>query len=322
MNKTWLLILSILFIGCVSETEYKKVVDENKKLKSEIHELKFGIPTLLSDAKKLNELGSFRDAREKIEILMQKYPNTKETAEAKKMLPSIEEELLWAKIKSSNILNSLDLIDDYEDKYSKGKYSKKVYGLKITALSEKDKDAYENAKSINSISALNNYLDGFPNGKYRSAARKEIASLKKANEKAAYENAKKRNTSSSWTAFLEEYPKHWDKRNIEEKIITLKVDEIMGDRNTGKLPSFSRTTYGYSSSSSVAIKNDTGYDLTVRYSGPSVREIVIPEGSTKETSLKSGAYKIAASAGGLHYAGRESLSGSYTSKYYITRSRY
>jgi len=72
----------------------------------------------------------------------------------------------------------------------------------------------------------------------------------------------------------------------------------------------------------VTIENDTGYRLTVRYSGPSVKEIVIPRGSSETTSLSSGSYKIAASANGLHYAGRESLSGSYSSKYYISTSQY
>jgi len=88
------------------------------------------------------------------------------------------------------------------------------------------------------------------------------------------------------------------------------------------LPSFAQTNSGYSSTSSVTIKNDTGYELTVRYSGPSVTMISIPRGGSKTTSLSSGSYKIAASAGGLHYGGRESLSGNYSSSYYISTTRY
>jgi hypothetical protein len=50
--------------------------------------------------------------------------------------------------------------------------------------------------------------------------------------------------------------------------------------------------------------------------------IEIPSGGTSTVYLSSGTYKIAASACGANYAGTESLSGSYGSTFYISRTRY
>ena len=319
MNKFLILLCLIFLSSCVSESEHQKVLDENSQLKAQLHELKFGIPNLLDDANRFYNLKDYSSAKEKIDLLVQKYPSAVETTEAKKLLPTITEELLWQKVETTK---NLDLVEEYKSQFPKGKYIKLVSKKKRAIIAEIDKSAYEDAKSSNSITGFNSYLEEFPKGKYRSRVREKIAAIKKKVVKQAYENAKRKNSSYAWANFLKDYPKHWDRRSIREKIIRLKVDEIMGDRNTGELPSFSQTDYGYSSTTSVTIKNDTGHKLTVRYSGPSVRMIEIPRGGSKTTSLSSGDYKIAASAGGLHYGGRESLSGTYSSSYYISTTRY
>lgn len=319
MKQVLLLFILTITAGCVSEVEHRRILEENEKLKTELDDLKFGIPNLYTESKKLFELGDFEGAKSKIDILTERHPDAVETIELKEILPIIEEEILWNIVNNSN---SLDSLEKYREKYPRGKYSRKVYSKKKEIIAQIDKSAYEKADSINTMTAYNTYLEEHPNGSYRSKAREKIASFKKKYEKQAYEDAKRKNTSYAWNEFLKEYPNHWDRRNIKEKIISLKVDEIMGDANTGALPSFSQTNYGSSSSSSVTIKNNTGHSLTVRYSGPSVREIVIPRGGSSTTSLTSGYYKIAASAGGLHYAGRENLSGSYSSTYYISTTRY
>ena len=167
-------------LGCVSETEHQKAIDENERLKAEIQELKFGIPNLLKDSKKLFELGDYAAAKGKIETLVQKHPNATETMEAKKMLPTIKEEILWNRIERSD---DLELVEEYRDNYPKGKYSKKVYSKKKEIVAKIDRSAYENAKSQNTISAYNSYLDDYPKGKHRSKVRGKIAVIKKANQK-------------------------------------------------------------------------------------------------------------------------------------------
>jgi len=149
-----------------------------------------------------------------------------------------------------------------------------------------------------------------------------LSELKIANEERAFENAQQANSSRIWKRFLEDYPNHPQSKSIRKKIIDLEVDEIFGDRTTGRLPSFDKIGGGYSSTSSISIKNDTGCGLTVRYSGPETRMVEIPAGGTRNVNLSSGSYRIAASACGANYAGTEQLFGEYSSSYYISRSRY
>lgn len=123
-------------------------------------------------------------------------------------------------------------------------------------------------------------------------------------------------------SFLEDYPNYKDANAIRDKIIRLEVDEIMGNRNTGQMPTFNQNGYSISSASSVEITNNTGCSLTVRYSGVDVKMIEIPQGGTRRVTLSSGIYKVAASACGENYAGTENLSGSYSSTFYIETRRY
>lgn len=181
---------------------------------------------------------------------------------------------------------------------------------------------WQDINSKRYLSLIDKYSDKYPKGKYTNSVKNIKREIITENEKTAYQKAKDINSSMGWLSFLNEYPNHADRENIKDKIITLEVDEIMGKSNTGSLPTFSRTNYGNSSSSSVTIKNDTGYDLTIRYSGPSVIKINIPRGGSRTTNLLSGSYKIAASAGGLNYGGSENISGNYSSSYYIRTSRY
>jgi hypothetical protein len=137
-----------------------------------------------------------------------------------------------------------------------------------------------------------------------------------------YENAKTENTSYAWKNFLDEYPYHVEANIIKDKIIRLEVDEIMGKSSTGKMPSFNQESYGNSSTSYVEITNNTGCNLIVRYSGIDAKVIEIPEGSTQSVYLKSGEYKVVASACSENYAGVENLQGSYSSSFFIKRRSY
>lgn len=135
----------------------------------------------------------------------------------------------------------------------------------------------------------------------------------------SYEQAEIENTSYAWKRFLEQNPNHPNKKEISEKIIRLEVDEILGDHQTGQMPSFDNYSTKHSSTSTVKITNNTGCELTVRYSGVEARILHIPDGDTQTIVLKSGDYRIAASACGANYAGSENLHGDYGSTFYISR---
>jgi len=185
-----------------------------------------------------------------------------------------------------------------------------------------EEESWSNALSSTEISNAENYITSYPSGKYLYLAKQRLSELKVAKEKTDYENALTQNSSSVWKNFVTSYPNRSDIAEIKKRIIKCEVDEIMGERETGRLPSFDQTNTAYSSSSNVSITNDTQCELTVRYSGPDITMIEIPAGGTRTVFLSSGSYRIAASACGSNYAGIEDLHGDYSSKYYIVTTRY
>ncbi|MCB0750022.1 MAG: hypothetical protein KDC52_00965, partial [Ignavibacteriae bacterium] len=65
----YLFLLSIFLSACVSESDHQKVVDErnslsieNENLKTELEEIKFGAPNLLSDGKQFYDAKDFSKA--------------------------------------------------------------------------------------------------------------------------------------------------------------------------------------------------------------------------------------------------------------------
>ena len=72
--------------------------------------------------------------------------------------------------------------------------------------------------------------------------------------------------------------------------------------------------------------NGTSYTLTILYSGPDSKRLVINAGGTKSVRLKNGQYRVAASVSAANvsnYAGSENLNGgSYNVDYYISTYRY
>jgi hypothetical protein len=185
-----------------------------------------------------------------------------------------------------------------------------------------EEEIWQSANNSKDISNVSTYIDKYSNGKYISQAKSLKETLKIQNMQNAYESAEQRNSSSAWKEFLSEYPNHNEASSIRKKIIKLEVDEIYGDSETGKMPSFEQYNYGNSSSSTVKITNNTDCDLVVRYSGTEIEMITIPEGSTRSVSLSSGNYRVAATACGHNYAGSENLSGDYASTFYISTTRY
>lgn len=185
-----------------------------------------------------------------------------------------------------------------------------------------EEEAWQNALNSEELGSTSTYIEKYPQGKYMAKAKARLSVLKEKHRDMAFSNAESTNSSNAWKMFLNDYPEDPRARSIKEKIIRLEVDEIVSDSRTGRMPSMNNLGTDFSSSSTVEITNDTGCELTVRYSGPDARMIEIPVGVTRSIRLSSGDYKIAASACGANYAGTESLHGSYSSTFYITRSSY
>lgn len=141
-------------------------------------------------------------------------------------------------------------------------------------------------------------------------------------QKISYSEAEQLNTSEGWKRFLKENPDYQNKEEINEKLIRAEVNEITNDKNTGEMPASEKIRGGNQALSSVNVENNTSCDLTLRYSGTDAKMIVIPPNSTQKVQVKSGQYKVVATACGYNYAGSEALTGDYEVVYYIQTVRY
>lgn len=278
-NYLTLIFVAFLLFSCISKNDYEEILAENTKLtadisllKQEIEELKYNAEKLLNDGEQFYKANEMSKAKNKFELILEKYADSPLSIKAKHYLTEIKEKEDWEKV----------------------------------LISENTSDVQE-------------YIDNYPKGKYIKEAQEKLDKLTQLEMDKAYGNAKIRNSSNVWEEFLEKYPHYPKASAIKEKIIRLKVDEILNDEKTGQMPSFESNSYSHSSTSTVTIENNTGCSLTVRYSGAEAKEIIIYQGEAKTVRLKSGSYKIAASACGTSYAGHENLNGSYSSTFYITR---
>lgn len=137
-----------------------------------------------------------------------------------------------------------------------------------------------------------------------------------------YEEVIQSNNIQEIKDFINNNSSHPKIEKLKKHLIDIEVDEIINDEKTGKMPESQKMNFETSDVSEINIENSTGCELTVRYSGVDSRMIVINDRNSNSISLNSGYYKVAASACGLNYAGTESLNGIYSSKFYISRSRF
>jgi cytochrome c556 len=276
------LFMSLLLSSCVSQSEYDKLNTEKDAVSAERDNLKKELEEIKYGAPNLLSDG-------------QKFFDANDFAQARTKFQTLVDKHpeMPESIKAREYLEKID-----------------------------EEEAWYNASNSTEVSITQGYIDRYPRGKYILPARVRFEQLKILAMKNAFESATAQNTSSAWKQFLADYPDHPQAAEIRKNIIRLEVDEISGSRETGRMPSFTQSGYSSSSSSTVRIKNDTGCELVVRYSGPDAKMISIAAGGTETVYLSNGSYRIAATACGENYAGTESLSGDYHSSFYITTSRY
>ena len=135
-----------------------------------------------------------------------------------------------------------------------------------------------------------------------------------------YEEAIETNSIFNLKEFINNNPNHENIDLLNKRLIDLEVEEIYNDKNTGEMPTSEKIGSNNSSVSSISISNDTSCELIIRYSGNDSKMISIPANQTRSLSIRSGSYRVTASACGYNYAGSESLRGDYTSSYYISTS--
>lgn len=191
---------------------------------------------------------------------------------------------------------------------------------------------YNKADKTHTVAAWNNYKKAVPASEYRdadskiAAIQKEIEENKWKTESTAWQAASAGNTIALYEKYLQNFPYGSHAAAARKRIIDIRVNNIAhGDHGT--LPSMDQSYYGYGSTSSISVSNDTSYQLTLLYSGSAEsKEIIIPAHGSRTFTLRNGTYRIAASVKAANvrsYYGTETLSGGgYSASYYISTTRY
>jgi len=236
---------------------------------------------------------------------IENYSKCEKAPIAQIMLDSLQMEEMWIETKKQNTIQAFL---DFEDKYPDSKYQKE---LKKNIYELKMEKAWGDALSLNTKSGYKKFREDFPNSPYDDKAKTKIIDL-------VWKDALAKNTKTDYEQFRREYPNS----PYDGKAITKIVDIIFAGQYGDKPPDEPVRIDKSSKVSTINIKNDTEYTLTILYSGKQSKEIkIIPNGSSSIT-FRIGHYRIAAfvsSPNVIPYAGvQDYLGGVYSSRFYIS----
>lgn len=209
---------------------------------------------------------------------------------------------------------ALNTIDGYEAFRRQYPNSTQASGAKVR-IEQLQRGVWERAASMNTVQGYRAYLAAMPRGMYAKEAEERI-------EVMLWDHAVLSNTIKAYQAYLDGSSSAIHASEAEKKIIDLEVDAIFkGDH--GQLPPMNRSSSGYAATTenNVKIFNNTGYTLTVRYSGAESERIVLAPKQRSTVVMPNGTFRITASVNASNvrnYAGTEKLTGAdYESEYYI-----
>lgn len=182
---------------------------------------------------------------------------------------------------------------------------------------------YNIAKKTATKAGWRAYQRAVPSGFFKDseALIEEIENSSWNTEARAWNTAKRENTISAYQKYKSLYPNGAHYVQAEKKLIDLEVANVYAG-DYGSLPAMDKTSWGSGPTAYISVKNSTSYTLTLLYSGPDSKRLVISPGHTSSMTLKNGRYRVAASVNASNvrnYAGSEELSGgSYSVEYYIS----
>ncbi|MBK6774556.1 MAG: hypothetical protein IPG74_01470 [Flavobacteriales bacterium] len=244
------------------------------------------VPEAFERIEKLKEDAAWYEARQKNTtaayeqfLATQRYSNS--TTMARDAIEALKHEAIWSQVEQSGSISVLEKF--------------------IAAESEQK----------NTVLAYQAYLEMMPDGAYVDEANGHIEAM-------LWDQAVRSNTIKAYQAYLDQAPWVRHRDEAEKKLIDLEVDAIFKGEH-GQLPPMSRAGSGYSTAttSDVKIFNNTGYTLTVRYSGKESQRIILQPKQRSSVELPNGNYRITASVNAANvsnYAGSEALGGGNTNR--------
>lgn len=188
-------------------------------------------------------------------------------------------------------------------------------------------EAYQKAEKVNTIAGWKAFVDSVSSEELRDANERISELEEKAawtTEPKAWQTVSTRGNTDAMKKYLELYPYGVHKKKVEKMLIDAEVSAVFNGEH-GVLPQMDRGSRTGSSYSVIEIENSTEYDLTISYSGPDSKRMVIPPHKTRTMRIGNGNYRVAASVGhGVRpFAGSEKLDGRrFSSSFYISTIRY
>jgi hypothetical protein len=294
-----LIVLLSTLSSCKKDKEATYSIEETQ-IKEREHILQ-----LLERSRIFIENDDLSSAITTLDTIINKYGTYDEVEQAYDLKEDAQRRYVLKKIRTQTNIDSLyTFIDDYDQKEIKDAAKKKVGDI---------------VQNTDDSEVLGDFIESNRLPEYRRTAKDRLGELKAKEEADRYAAAVAANDSDTWKKFLRDYENRPDRKEIEDEIIKTKVDEIFAGEY-GEIPSTVRTGQVNYVNSTIDITNDTPYTLTILYSGPENKRIVIGSGMSKISTMKSGSYRITASVSAArvsNYAGREVMQGDYSSTFYI-----
>lgn len=293
-----------------------------------------GLVSLCSDLKENSQKSLINRARnatteysqeEKYEAYLKRYPNGKYVKEATSFIVDYYAEQPLQKTSSlySSSISTLSHFESVRDLFPGSALEHRMDSL----IEAKVNLEHQKALDSETVEGWELYKILVSEKYWRDADQRieDINSRLWGTDRQAWKTAQKQNTLTAYNRYLELFPKGAHAKAADKKVIDLSVTNIFaGDHGT--LPGMDRTSYSSSGSNIITVSNDTQYTLTLLYSGPDSKRLVLSSRSSGSVRLPNGTYRVAASVAATNvrsYAGTETLSGGgYDVSYYISSSRY
>lgn len=293
-----------------------------------------GLVSLCSDLKENSQKSLINRARnatteysqeEKYEAYLKRYPNGKYVKEATSFIVDYYAEQPLQKTSSlySSSISTLSHFESVRDLFPGSALEHRMDSL----IEAKVNLEHQKALDSETVEGWELYKILVSEKYWRDADQRieDINSRLWGTDRQAWKTAQKQNTLTAYNRYLELFPKGAHAKAADKKVIDLSVTNIFaGDHGT--LPGMDRTSYSSSGSNIITVSNDTQYTLTLLYSGPDSKRLVLSPRSSGSVRLPNGTYRVAASVAATNvrsYAGTETLSGGgYDVSYYISSSRY
>lgn len=241
------------------------------------------------------------------EGFVNRFPSSDYTYSARQRIHVLREPEVWAQADASDRIEALRA---YVRDYPGGQHANEAKE-RITKIADAQ---WEHVSSSRSEAEIREFLSRYPETTKVGAAEARIQQL--------YDDldwVREQDSLDHYRRFATRFPDHPEIEWIKKRIIDLEVREIAAGEYA-EMPRAEPLSLG-GSSAYMEVENQTGYELTVRFSGPDSEKLIIPIGATRSITLPPGTYAVAASvtaANVRNYYGADTLRGGrYTYKFYI-----